>query len=96
MKQNVKIYPEQNVLYNQQKKMKPKPDPFPNPPVVSLLPLRPKTCMPRKQQALETPRESLQIEDALKAVTKVLRTGYFFITKQVYLDLILKYRYMLS
>ena len=71
MKQKVKIHPEHNLLYNQQKKLKPKPDPFPHPPVVSLLPLRPKTCLPRKTQPVETPREALKIADALAEVSKV-------------------------
>ena len=47
LKQRAKVNPDQNFLYHHQKAMINLPETYPNPPTISLLPLRPKTCMPK-------------------------------------------------
>ncbi|XP_023933546.1 regulator of G-protein signaling 22 isoform X1 [Lingula anatina] len=48
LKQTVKYHPEKNKLYHHQKLLQPVPNvPYPNPPTMTLLPLRPKSCAPR-------------------------------------------------
>lgn len=53
LKQELKVNPNKHYLYHQQKKIQnPKLElVYPNPPTATLLPLRPKTCIPRVRDA---------------------------------------------
>ena len=75
LRQNVSAQPEKHFLYQQQQNFIQPADPYPNPPTISLLPLRPKTCMPRvPSRAPEAEPKQLQISsmfDELKTSFQV-------------------------
>ena len=67
LQQSLKAQPEKNPLYQQQKVMNHQQrrngEVYPNPPTISMLPLRPKSCMPR---LTEDEKPKIQITEAFE------------------------------
>ncbi|CAH1803041.1 unnamed protein product, partial [Owenia fusiformis] len=74
LNQKCKVKPEKNELYKHQKLISGKDKPrgssvYPNPPTATMLPLRPKTCMPRVMRS--APEKSLEITDAFEPTSEI-------------------------
>ena len=59
LNQESHVHPEQHYLYHHQQKMQPAHfhTTYPNPPTITLLPLRPRTCLPRTKRREAAPTE---------------------------------------
>ena len=70
LKQNTQSTLERNYEYLQQRELQRPTEVYPNPTTVSLLPLRPKSCMPRMKNATEP--KAVQISGMFDTPTQVI------------------------
>ena len=70
LKQNTQSTLERNYEYLQQRELQRPTEVYPNPTTVSLLPLRPKSCMPRMKNATEP--KAVQISGMFDTPTQVM------------------------
>ena len=65
----IKVNPDKYYFYHHLKLIQPLPTPYPDPPVPPLLPLRPKTCIPKLEKAKEIEVKDLFSEEVTTTTT---------------------------
>ena len=85
IKQQVHVNPDRHYLYHHLKLIQPSESPYPNPPVTPLLPLRPKTCIPRVRKANDVQINDLFSEQVCVVYClKIIEENFLFSVMLMY------------